>query len=190
MQGNNSLAQPRPESTPLDPVSDSLSTRPPHLHIFLKNKLPLKKLAQTLTWKTLKPFIHATNLDSVVFPAPLTPINNKWPWGLKRFTWHHKTLTKVAHMKPYSTTNKRYETVSKHLLVFSFMAYMLLPWVPEVFSRVRRGASFRRPQADTCSGPKPETAHEKPRAPRVICYRIVSLKLVPTCFGTVCRKSL
>ena len=26
-----------------------------------------------------------------------------------------------------------------------------VPWVPEVFSRVRRGASFRRPQADTCS---------------------------------------
>ena len=31
----------------------------------------------------------------------------------------------------------------------------MLPWVPEVFSRVRRGASF------------PETAHEKPLAPRV-----------------------
>ena len=28
----------------------------------------------------------------------------------------------------------------------------LLPWVPEVFfSRVRRGTSFCRPQADTCS---------------------------------------
>ena len=26
-----------------------------------------------------------------------------------------------------------------------------LPWVPEVFPRVRRGASFRRPPADTCS---------------------------------------
>ena len=26
-----------------------------------------------------------------------------------------------------------------------------VPRVPEVFSRVRRGASFRRPQADTCS---------------------------------------
>ena len=26
-----------------------------------------------------------------------------------------------------------------------------LPWVPEVFSRVRRGASFRRPRDDTCS---------------------------------------
>ena len=24
-------------------------------------------------------------------------------------------------------------------------------WVPEVFSRLRRGASFRRPRADTCS---------------------------------------
>ena len=26
-----------------------------------------------------------------------------------------------------------------------------VPWVPEVFSRVRRGASFRRPQGDSCS---------------------------------------
>ena len=26
-----------------------------------------------------------------------------------------------------------------------------VPWVPEVFTPVRRGASFRRPQADTCS---------------------------------------
>ena len=26
-----------------------------------------------------------------------------------------------------------------------------VPWVPEVFSRVRRGASFRRPQSDSCS---------------------------------------
>ena len=26
-----------------------------------------------------------------------------------------------------------------------------LPWVPEVFSRLCRGAQFRRPQADTCS---------------------------------------
>ena len=29
--------------------------------------------------------------------------------------------------------------------------WLTLPWVQEVFSRVRRGASFRRPQADTCS---------------------------------------
>ena len=27
----------------------------------------------------------------------------------------------------------------------------VIPWVPEVFSRLRRGASFRRSQADTCS---------------------------------------
>jgi len=38
----------------------------------------------------------------------------------------------------------------------SFQWYRLIfpwsiPWVPEVFSRVRRGASFCRPQADTCS---------------------------------------
>ena len=27
-----------------------------------------------------------------------------------------------------------------------------LPWVPEVFSRARRGASFRRPKAEDASG--------------------------------------
>ena len=27
-----------------------------------------------------------------------------------------------------------------------------IPWVPEVFSRLRRGASFRRPQAEDTSG--------------------------------------
>ena len=31
------------------------------------------------------------------------------------------------------------------------IAWCSVPWVPQVFSRVRRGASFRRPQADTCS---------------------------------------
>lgn len=35
----------------------------------------------TLTWKTFKPFIQATKRDSVVFPDPLTPISNKWPWS-------------------------------------------------------------------------------------------------------------
>ena len=39
-----------------------------------------------------------------------------------------------------------------------------VPWVPEVFSHLRRGASFRRP---TRVRGKPETAHEKPLAPRV-----------------------
>lgn len=34
----------------------------------------------TLTWKTLRPFIHATNLDNVVLPAPLTPIKSKCPY--------------------------------------------------------------------------------------------------------------
>ena len=34
---------------------------------------------------------------------------------------------------------------------FAIVARLLLPWVPEVFSRVRRGASFRRPQADASS---------------------------------------
>ena len=39
-----------------------------------------------------------------------------------------------------------------------------VPWVPEVFSHVRRGASFRRP---TRVSGKPETVHEKPLTPRV-----------------------
>ena len=44
-----------------------------------------------------------------------------------------------------------------------------LPWVPEVFSRVRRGASYvsgRRPKTRVA---EPETAHEKRLAPRVPC---------------------
>ena len=32
-----------------------------------------------------------------------------------------------------------------------FIATLYLPWVPEVFSRVHREASFRRSQANTCS---------------------------------------
>ena len=41
-----------------------------------------------------------------------------------------------------------------------------LPWIPEVFSRVRREASFRRPQADTfwVEGRRPKTRAEKKRA--------------------------
>ena len=52
MQGNNSLAQPRPEPTMLDPVSDSLSTRPPHFHIFF-NKLAFKKYFWQCNFKKL-----------------------------------------------------------------------------------------------------------------------------------------
>ena len=36
---------------------------------------------RTFTWKTLSPFIQATNLDRVVFPAPLTPISSRWPYA-------------------------------------------------------------------------------------------------------------
>ena len=36
---------------------------------------------------------------------------------------------------------------------------LIVPWVPEVFFRVRQGASFRRPQADTC--PAEGRKHER-----------------------------
>ena len=43
----------------------------------------------------------------------------------------------------------------------------MVPWVPEVFSRVRRGASFRRPQAEDTSG---EAARKNQnRKPRMKC---------------------
>ena len=32
------------------------------------------------------------------------------------------------------------------------IAWCSVPWVPEVFSRMRRGASFRRPQAEDTNG--------------------------------------
>ena len=35
---------------------------------------------------------------------------------------------------------------------FAVVARLLLPWVPEVFSRERRGASFRRQKAKYTSG--------------------------------------
>ena len=69
---------------------------------------------------------------------------------------------------------------------FRSEAWLPLPWVPEVFSRYRRGASFCRPQAATRVRPqdedtwtKPETAHEKPLAPRVGCsyyYLMVGIR--------------
>ncbi|CAN7950632.1 unnamed protein product, partial [Ixodes pacificus] len=34
-------------------------------------------LLWTLIWKTLRPFIQATKRESVVLPAPLTPINSR-----------------------------------------------------------------------------------------------------------------
>ena len=37
----------------------------------------LRQWTLTLIWKRLSPLIQATNLDSVVLPAPLTPISNK-----------------------------------------------------------------------------------------------------------------
>ena len=61
----------------------------------------------------------------------------------------------------------------------------LYPGYQRFFSRVRRGASFCRPKAEDTSGektrgalsntwPKPETAHEKPLAPRVIFLKIAT----------------
>ena len=61
----------------------------------------------------------------------------------------------------YSKSNKLiFQSNSDYIIYLGFglvwdkyllQARDVLPWVPQVFSRVRLGASFRRPQADTCS---------------------------------------
>ena len=80
-----------------------------------------KRSKQTLTWKTFRPFIHATNLDSVVLPAPLTPINNKCPCGGKSSKDDYETLhircwvrSRVTHMREiqHSPTHLRARKVS------------------------------------------------------------------------------
>ncbi len=38
----------------------------------------------TLTWNTLSPFIQATKRDSVVLPAPDTPMSSRWPCGWRK----------------------------------------------------------------------------------------------------------
>ena len=45
---------------------------------------------------------------------------------------------------------------------FLFLSKFDLPWVTEVFSRLRRGASFRRPQAEDTSGSRLDR-NRKPR---------------------------
>ena len=62
---------------------------------------------------------------------------------------------------------------------YALESWISIPWVPEVFSRVRTGsfvslaAGRRRERRSFSRGslfktrPKPETAHEKPLAPRV-----------------------
>ena len=66
----------------------------------------------TLTWKTLKPFIHATNLDNVVLPAPLTPINNKWPYEEEIRMCHRIVLVRPALDSYMRTTTPS----SEHIL--------------------------------------------------------------------------
>lgn len=46
-----------------------------NVNLIINNMINKQKL--TLIWNTERPFINATNLDNVVFPAPETPINNK-----------------------------------------------------------------------------------------------------------------
>ena len=69
-----------------------------------------------------------------------------------------------------------FPSLSLFTVLFAYVASFLglfrgqYPGCQRFFSRVRRGALFRRPQAGTCSAektwPKPETAREKPLAPR------------------------
>ena len=54
-----------------------------------------------------------------------------------------------------------------------YKLHIFVPWVPEVLSRVRRGASFRRQQADTCSAEG--RRHERQRLDRNRKPRMISL---------------
>ena len=57
--------------------------------------------------------------------------------------------------------------------VFINCGNIFVSWVPEVLSRVRRGASFRRQQADTCSaeGRRHERQRlDRNRKPRRVIY--------------------
>ena len=66
-----------------------------------------------------------------------------------------KTFVLLGRPQKFSSGLKRVNMVNSvaiwvYLNVFH-QIYQRATLVPEVFSRVRRGASFRRPQADTCS---------------------------------------
>ena len=80
--------------------------------------------------KTRRLFGEGFFTSSAVFPTPP-----------KRTLKHKREKEKEISQSPQAPlphSKKKEQT------------YKRIPWVPEVFSRVRRGASFRRPQADTC----------------------------------------
>ena len=62
---------------------------------------------------------------------------------------------------------KKYERMDLQEGVYKL--HIFVPWVPEVLSRVRRGASFRRQQADTCSaeGRRHEETGNRNRKPHM-----------------------
>ena len=59
----------------------------------------------TLIWYTLSPFIHATKRDRVVFPAPLTPINRRWPWGWRKILEEDIPFKKCTPKQLFKTLN-------------------------------------------------------------------------------------
>ena len=127
-----------------------LRCRPIQFEYFLK--LSADKL---LVFKWTQAHIHMKCVDRVrQRRCPLAP--DKWFWPVDKWVVHW-----TSGVQNFFLT-----------LVLCLCHYGL-PWVPEVFSRVRRGAAFRRPNAEDTRGslfktwPKPETAHEKPLEPRV-----------------------
>mmetsp|Transcript_35205 Transcript_35205/g.84097 ORF Transcript_35205/g.84097 Transcript_35205/m.84097 type:complete len:216 (-) Transcript_35205:4019-4666(-) len=48
----------------------------------LKSSMSYRECA--LIWNIASPFIQETNFDRTVFPAPLSPTNNRWPIGWRR----------------------------------------------------------------------------------------------------------
>jgi len=76
----------------------------------------------TLTWKTLKPFIQATNLDKVVLPAPLTPINNKCPYE------------EEIHVSTDSVTTTRFIFISENYTTTPRTKHVLLNCIQTVYN--------------------------------------------------------
>ena len=110
-------------------------------------------------------------LTAVKTRYPLTSIT--WPYrGLRCRPIQFEYFLKLSADKLLV-----FKWTQAHFFLFVWNVLCLchygLPWVPEVFSRVRRGAAFRPPNAEDTRGslfktwPKPETAHEKPLEPRV-----------------------
>ena len=128
-------------------------------------------------WTQRKNFLLLfLNLDTVLLDstplkfANIWHIKWNWIWSMKfAETAGIQFLTDVFDL----LSSRNFATMATwHNDLFS----LLLPWVPEICSRVWRGASSAagrhvfglRPK----TRPKPETAHEKSLAPRVLYYWI------------------